>query len=221
MASKKPDRRTLGLWLWQGGRLLGGGGALVVLAGSVAPWVLFSLFGVPLAAPGVVFAGAWSAAAGWAGMAALRRAPLLAAIAGIIALGIGMSSGKTAVRSVSKQILSLRLRLSPINARLEQIHLAPIEPFGDVAKAEPGPGPGWVILGGALLALGGASATLGERWRRCCPQCRMFWPDERLASLLHCPGCGLKRTNARQCTRCWHVAHGKDTHCATCGDILP
>lgn len=217
---KQQDRRKLGAWLWHGGRLLGSGGALGVLAGSVAPWVQLSLFGVPLAAPGVLFAGAWSAAMGMIGLASLRRAPLVAALAGVVALGVGVSQGQVAVKSVSRQILSLRMRLMPVNARLEQVRLSPIEPFGEVSKAEPGPGPKWVVLGGALLTLGGIAATLGERWRRSCPQCRLVWSDERLSTLLHCPGCGLRRTSARQCQTCWHVAQRSDTHCSTCGEVL-
>ena len=219
-SSKQADRRKLGTWLWHGGRLLGGGGALGVLAGSVAPWVQFSLFGIPLAAPGMLFAGAWSAAAGLVGLSALRRAPFVAAMTGLLALGIGMSQGKVAVQSVSRQILSLRMRLMPVNARLEQIRLSPIEPFGEVSRAEPGPGPSWVVLGGAALLLAGIATAFGERWRRSCPQCRLIWSDERLATLLHCPGCGLHRTSARQCQTCWHVAEKSDKHCAHCGEAL-
>ena len=221
MASRRQaDRRRLGAWLWHGGRLLSGGGALGVLAGSVAPWVQLSLFGIPLAAPGVLFAGAWSAAAGLVGLSVLRRAPFVAAVAGLVALGIGVSQGKPAVQAVTRQILSLRMRLLPVNARLEQVRLSPIEPFGEVSHAEPGPGPAWVALGGAVLLLGGVAAGLGERWRRSCPQCQLVWSDERLPTLLHCPGCGLRRTSARQCQNCWHVAEKSDKHCAHCGEAL-
>jgi hypothetical protein len=219
-SSRHTDRRRLGAWLWHGGRLLASGGALGVLAGSIAPWVQLSLFGVPLAAPGLLFAGAWSAAAGLVGLSILRRAPFIAAIAGVIALGVGMSQGKPAVQSVSRQILSVRMRLMSVNRRLEQVRLSPIEPFGEVSRAEPGPGPTGVVFGSVVLVLGGISAGLGERWRRCCPQCRTLWPESRLPTLLHCPGCGLRRTSARQCQSCWHVAEKSDKHCAHCGEAL-
>lgn len=221
MANRKQgDRRRLGTWLWHGGRLLGSAGALGVLAGSIAPWVQLSLFGTALTAPGVLFAGAWSAAAGLVALSVLRRAPLVAALAGIVALGIGVSQGKLAVQSVTRQMLSLRMRLLPVNARLEQVRLSPIEPFGEAGRAEPGPGPAWVTLGGAALLLGGVAAGLGARWRRSCPQCRLVWSDERLPTLLHCPGCGLRRTSARQCQSCWHVAEKTDKHCVHCGEAL-
>ena len=216
------DRRKLGLCLWWCGLVLGSGGALLTLAGSIAPWVVFSVFGVPLAAPGVLFAGAWSALSGTLAFCVLRRTPILAGACGFIALAVGTVGGKDAPRQLTHQMLSLRLRLAPVNARLEQVNLAPIEPFGNVSRAKDlaGPGPKWVILGGIITMLSALGVAIGDRWRRSCPQCRVLWPETRLTELLHCPGCGLKRTNARQCQRCFHIARASDTNCTRCGNTL-
>jgi len=216
------DRRVLGkalLWL---GLCLSGLGALITLGGSVAPWVLFSVFGVPLAAPGLLFAGAWSALAGVLALSRLRRTPLLVAACGVVALLAGTVGGKEAPRVVAKQLLSLRLRLAPVNARLEQVSLAPIEPFGELTRNRDitGPGPAWVVCGGGLLLLGGLATFFGDRWQRACPQCQEIWSDTRLPEMLHCPGCGFKRTDSRQCSRCFQVALATDKHCTHCGNAL-
>lgn len=215
----KLDRRPWGRVLWWLGLALGSVGALLTLVGSVLPWVEFSVFGVPLAAPGVLFTGAWSALASATSLRALRRVPLLAGACGLGALAVGVVGGREAPRQLTRQMLALRLRLAPTNARLEQVNLAPIEPFGPVGRAQDlvGPGPRWVVTGGLLTALGALGVGLGDRWRRSCPQCHVLWPEARLTELLHCTGCGLKRTDARQCPRCFYVLLASDKHCARCG----
>lgn len=218
----KRDRRKVGFGLYWFGLLTGSAGALVTLIGSVAPWVQFSVFGVPLAGPGILFAGVWSALSGTLAFRTLARLPLLAAGCGLIAITVGNLGGKQAPRQVTQQMLSLRLRLAPINTRLEQVNLAPIEPFGQLSRSQDlsGPGPRWVVLGGALTLLGALAVALGNRWRRSCPQCRALWPESRLAELLHCPGCGFKRTDARQCPRCFQIALKTDKNCTRCGSEL-
>lgn len=220
MAEKPTDRRALGQALARVGQATGVLGALMILGGSVAPWVSLSLFGLPLAASGVLFSGIWSACAGLLGLLSLRRVPLFTLVFALVATGIGATQGKTTLQRVSRHMLSLRLRLAPVNARLEQVHLTPIEPFGEATRAQPGPGPLFVVLGGGALALGSVGIALGARWRATCPQCRVLWPEQRLASLLYCPGCGFKRTDSLQCPRCWQLTQPTDKHCPQCGERL-
>ena len=83
-------------------------------------------------------------------------------------------------KSVARQVLQIQLALAPVNEKLAQVTLPPIEPFASLGPADSytGSGGSWVIGGGTALTFGGALIFAGGRVGRTCAHCRALWPKK-------------------------------------------
>lgn len=198
---------------------VGMAGAAAVAVGGVLPWAMLTIFGVPLALPGVL--NLWGAVA--IGLAALaftwsRAFPWLWLVLGLAAMYIGMDAEKTVGREVVRFKLHVERALLVTNARLAQATLPPIEPFSGIGPAREhlGPGPFWVFWGGVTLAGGGTCQLLGARLRRTCGNCGTFWSSRR-DGLSYCPRCGTAADDTPHCANCRRALERNDRFCASCG----
>lgn len=203
------------------GFLLGGAGAMLAVTGALLPWAQLTVFGWEIALPGILWgAGAATAFLALLSLFALARLPAIAGFLGL-ACFVTVALGRPAPpREVVRRLLELRRTLAPVNAKLEQATLAPIEPFGaGVGRAadHAGPGGSVALWGAALLTLGGAARFAGLRENRRCGGCRTLWPASRLEGLRFCPSCGVARFPGPHCNNCGDPLATGDRFCVRCG----
>lgn len=205
------------------GALLGALGAALALAGALLPWARLAVFGWEIALPGILWsAGAAAVFFGLLGLAALARLPALSAALGLLCLLTVAPGRSVPPREVVRKLLELRRTLAPINARLEQATLAPLEPFGaGVGRASEHTGPGGMVVlwGAAFLVLGGAARFVGLRENRRCCGCQTIWENARLDGLRFCPGCGVARFPGLHCSGCGEPLETEDRYCQRCGRL--
>lgn len=215
------DIRSGSNWLRWTGAALTLGGALASIAGGILPWARFTLLGMVVGIPGAL---EWGAVTTGIGLLVLsvnglrRRLPLLVMILGLVGFGIGLQAQKETGRLMRGRLLSLENSLAPVNARLAQVTLPPIEPFGPgIGRSGDylGPGPLWTIWGGAALALGGTLSFTGGRLGRSCGYCGCLWKTGRVVRF--CPSCGKPTQKTDLCIQCRSPLEGKDRFCAACG----
>lgn len=216
------SRRTASRLLAWGGVVVAALGIVGVFVGAALPWARFTVFGVPVVWPGI--ATLWGGIAFSCAALALPRLrvwPLLAIFAGLICVWAG-TQGRTSVgRTVARQVLQIQLALAPVNEKLAQVTLPPIEPFASLGPAEAYTGPGgtWTGWGGTALVLGGMLAFAGGRLGRTCAHCRALWPKNRLPELRFCPRCGTDAdpTGPPLCMGCRRPLFRGDLYCVRCG----
>lgn len=221
--SNNPNRalRRTGRWIEIAGLILAGGGGLAVIVGGVLPWARFVVFGVPVALPGVAVGGALAAMLGVLGFVNARR-PLLAMLLGIACFIIGGMAQREVGQTVRRQILRAELTLAPMNDRLAQVALPPLEPFQGIGSADSyvGPGPLWTLFGGAGLALGGVLRFAGGRQARQCLSCGLVWSAGR--EVHFCPRCGTSAAApGAGCPACHRPLAPGDSFCVHCGAAAP
>lgn len=193
------------------------GGVLVVI-GSVLPWVYVPLAGGSVPVPGLLGWGALTLLAG----AWLARRP--AWWGGLLAGGVSLFAGwrafsglPTAVRAGT---LMLEQRIQPPNDLLAQFGLAPITLFnlGLPWSQLRGPGPMTVLLGSCLAVFGGAAVLLSSAQTRAlgvCPSCGHRDRFGRTSAF--CVACGGPMLAERACPSCHTFAEPGDHFCAVCG----
>jgi hypothetical protein len=196
-------------------------GALALIIGGILPWARFQLLGAEIGIPGAVEWGAVTIVLGLLVLSVTvirRRLPLLVMAMGFVALGIGLRAQGETGRQVRGRMLSVENIIAPVNARLAQVALPPIEPFGPGLGRQQdyvGPGPLWTALGGAGLALGGTLGFVGGRLSRSCGSCGALWRTGR--PVLFCPSCGTPATRIAICARCLTPREAGDRFCVACG----
>ena len=219
--SLKKEIRSGTAWLRWIGAAFTFAGALALVVGGILPWARFTLLGMEVGIPGVL---EWGAVTMGIGLLVLsvqglrRRLPLLVLVLGFAGLGIGMQAQKEAGKVLRGRLLALENGLAPVNARLAQVTLPPIEPFGpSIGRSRDylGPGPAWTIWGGVGLALGGTLGFVGGRLGRSCRSCGFTWRSGRIVHF--CPSCGTSTGNDILCTRCQSPLEGRDRFCVSCG----
>lgn len=216
-------------------RLLGRGtsgvGIALVLAGAVGlvvaaalPWATLTVLNTPVALPGVaVGLGAITAAIGViciAQFGILRRFAYLGVALGLLAAYIGVRAEAETGKVIVQQLLAVQRRLAPVNARLAEVSMPPIEPFGSAIgsrRDHVGVGIGYTAWAGAVVATGSVLLLAGERLRRTCGNCSRAWNAKRGETPAHCPRCGNKNTDETLCHRCNTPLLRGETFCVTCG----
>ncbi len=208
-------------WLRGAGTALTFGGALSLILGAILPWARFQILGTEVGIPG---AAEWGAVTLIVGLLVLsvtglrRRMPLLVMVLGFVALSIGMRARDETGKQVRSRLLAVENSLAPVNARLAQVTLPPIEPFGPgLGRSQDylGPGPFWTVLGGVGLALGGTLCFTGGRLGRSCRSCGVLWRTGR--AVLFCPACGTGTGKTDLCVVCKSPLESRDRFCASCG----
>ncbi|GAB4456000.1 MAG: hypothetical protein OHK0029_13140 [Armatimonadaceae bacterium] len=187
--------------------------------GGVLPWATLSLFGMPLAFPGILsFFGALCLGLAILALTWGRSFAWLWVGAGIVCMVLGQQAEQTVGREVVRYKLRTQMALAEVNSRLAQVALPPIEPFPSIgaAKDHVGPGPLWVLTGGAILASGGLLQIAGGRLRRTCGNCGLPWSLWRTTPVF-CPRCGTPVSEQHHCQNCRQVMEDKDNFCAHCG----
>jgi RNA polymerase subunit RPABC4/transcription elongation factor Spt4 len=215
------DIRSVPTWLRWSGAFFTFVGALSLIVGGILPWARFSLLGTEIGIPGAL---QWGSVTIVIGLLVLyltglrRRLPLLVMLLGLVAVCIGVWAQEETGKQVRRQLLALENRLAPVNARLAEVTLPPIEPFGPgLGRSQDyrGPGPLWTILGGTGLALGGTLSFVGGRLGRSCRKCGVAWRTGRI--VLFCPSCGTPTGRTDTCVQCRAPLERGDRHCASCG----
>jgi hypothetical protein len=196
-------------------------GAGLTCWGSILPWLTLKLFGMPIVLSGVVGLGSVTALLSLFALTRTRTFPLVNLVLGLLCALIGMQAQQFIGKTVTQQILGVRMRLAPVNARLEQVNLPPIEPFGDSISPHDyvGSGPGWVVWGGLAIAVGGVLQFAGGRLERTCAYCGIFWRPGR--AIYFCSRCGKLAQAASRCTRCFTSLERQDRFCTNCGQAAP
>jgi hypothetical protein len=203
-----------------GGVTLGVVGAVGALCGAALPWAIVTIFGIPLALPGLLTYGAICAVSALLGLLTLRAFPLVACVAGAICSLCALTTRQTVVRDMMSRVITVERAIAPVNLRLAQVALDPIEPFQGIGPAAKYLGPGAFIaaLGGIGLATGGGFAFAGARLRRSCGVCGNAWPASRDPNF--CPHCGTLVTPQPLCRHCHAPLVKGDKFCAECGSGL-
>lgn len=205
-------------------------GAACVLGGSVAAWVIVTVFRrVEMGVPGLFFyAGALCLSVAILILLRGTRAPLLCLIGAIFVLTWTHRAGTDTLLQVRRKVTGTAVALSPVNRLLDKFSVPEIEiadPF-DRSVVQPGPGLAWTTRGGWLLLLGGALGLPGDPlalwfWRRTarrrCRTCGARWPVSRPAAF--CPACGGSALppGVRLCPVCRTESAPSDRHCIACG----
>jgi hypothetical protein len=219
--TQRTDYRSVATWLGWTGAALTFGGALSLIAGGVLPWARFQLLGMEIGIPGVMEWGAVTIVVGLLVLSASglrRRLPLLVMVLGLAAMSIGMRAQEETGRNLRGRLLALENAIAPVNARLAQVALPPIELFGPGLGRSgdyQGPGSLWTVIGGACLALGGTLSFVGGRLGRSCLSCGTLWRTGRV--VLFCPSCGTSAGGPRLCALCKSPIETKDRFCVSCG----
>lgn len=217
----KIDFRSVLIWLGWAGAVLTFGGALSLIVGGILPWARFQILGTEIGIPGAVEWGAVTIVVGLLVLSVTglrRRLPLLVMVLGLVGLVIGMRAQEETGKHVRGRLLAVENSIAPVNARLAQVALPPIEPFGPGLGRSGdylGPGPLWTVVGGACLALGGTLSFTGERLGRSCRRCGVLWRTGR--TVLFCPSCGTSTGRTDACIRCLSSLESGDRFCASCG----
>jgi hypothetical protein len=211
--------------LWRGvagfGEAIGLAGGITLGVGACLPWATFALFGWPVLLPGLFFGGAITAGVGLAGLALVRRAPLLAVVCGLAGFALSVTAADRVGAAVVGGILRIERSLSPVNSRLAQIGLPPIDPAPGIGPRRDYVGPGilWSVLGGEALTLGAGLRLAAGRRSRACTDCGFVWPERRARVIHFCPRCGHAAgpASALVCPSCHQLRERRDLYCATCG----
>lgn len=192
-------------------------GSGAVIWGSLLPWLTVKVFDVAIVVPGVVGLGAATAAIGLLTLTRSRSYPPITLLLGLLCLFIGNAAPIVIGRQVARQVLEIKQRLSPINERLEQVNLPPIEPFtgGVISQNYVGSGPLWTFWGGAMLVAGATLQFAGNRLRRTCAACGQYWHPGRDISF--CSHCGAVASDLLRCKRCLEPLEKEDQFCVHCG----
>ena len=201
-------------WLGLSVGVFGGAAALI---GAVLPWAMVTAFGVPLSLPGVLTWGAVSGLFALIGLLTLRSAPLVACLAGAFCVVLSFSLRDTAAREMQARVIRVERAIAPLNERMAQIALSPIEPFSGIGPAARyrGPGPLWCLWGGAGLMAGAGIAFAGENLRRRCVSCGFLASAHR--ALRYCPNCGAQCIALPLCPHCHAPLDKRDRFCGACG----
>lgn len=195
-----------------------------VVCGGVLPWATLTIWSLPFALPGLVFA--WGGASVGAALMAggrlgQKRFPWLIAVLGLLPFCAGVAAPKIAGQAVRGFMLQWENTLAPTNARLAQAALPPIEPFAGIGPAASyvGPGVTWTLWGGVAMLLGGTLFVVGERTTRTCFICWRAWASARTGQISFCPSCGVFSAplGPGRCTTCRTPFHKRDKFCAVCG----
>lgn len=204
------------------GALVGVAGALAVAIGGVLPWARLTIFGVVFGVPGVFGIGALTFSASLLALLVGRRFPLLAAMCGLLALGLGLHAQRETGRALRKRTLALESALWPVNDRLIRTGLPPVEPFppGQRRTDLVGSGPAWTLWGGAALALGGMTRFAALRLACRCPRCKLGWPAARQDRITFCPACGERIGPFVRCPSCAEPVAPNDAFCGVCRTAL-
>jgi hypothetical protein len=199
---------------------IAGAGGLIVAAAM--PWATLTLFGTPIAIPGMLGMGIITAALGVVTLAQfslVRRFPWLGIALGIVACGLGVRAERETGALVVRYLLKAQVRLAVVNARLAQAALPPLEPFGEATgtrRDHTGPGPDWTIRAGVAVAIGSGLLLIGGRLRRTCAFCKRAWSGQRGDAVAFCPHCGRASGPMETCARCatpWLAGERFCTHC--------
>lgn len=213
-------RRRGPVWLRSVGNILSILSALGLILSSLLPWAQFTFFGNEVRFPGVIgwgmltlLIGVLTLAAGW-----LRRLPLLMVLLGLLSILAALQAERDAGKAVRRRILETRMMMAPVNARLEQITLPPVEPFGPgirPARDYVGPGPLYAAIAGSMLALGATLTFVGGRMGRSCGVCGALWREGR--AVFFCPACGVSAGKSHLCPVCHNPREPGDHFCVRCG----
>ncbi|MBC8140178.1 MAG: zinc ribbon domain-containing protein [Armatimonadetes bacterium] len=202
--------------------VLSGAAGLVIAA--ALPWATVTLLNTPLAIPGL--------ALGWGGVTAgigvicvaqfgiLRRFAYLGIALGVAAAYIGVRAERETGESVVRYLLNVQRRLAPVNARLAEVTLPPIEPFGAAIKTRRdyvGAGVGYTIWAGGVVAAGSVLLVAGERLRRTCGYCRRAWSAKRGETVSFCTNCGKQPASVPLCAGCATPLLRGEKFCPVCG----
>lgn len=199
-------------------------GAAGLVIAAALPWATVTLLNTSLSVPGF--------ALGWGGVSAgigvlcvaqfgfLRRFAFIALGLGVAAAGIGLHAERETGKSVVRYLLNIQRRLAPVNARLAEVTLPPIEPFGSRINRRRdyvGAGVGYTIWAGGAVAAGSVLLMAGDRWRRTCGYCRRAWSAKRGESVSFCPNCGKRPVSVPLCTECATPLLRGERFCPVCG----
>ena len=199
-------------------------GAIGLVVAAALPWATVTFLKVPVSIPG--------AALGWGGVTAgigvlcvaqfgfLRRFAWLGLALGLVAAYIGIRAEAETGKTVINSIIKTRLQLAYVNARLAQVSLPEIEPFGSTIKPRDeyiGAGVGYTIWAGGVVASASVLLIAGERLRRTCGYCRHAWSARRGEDISYCTSCGERATNAPLCTECSTPLLRRERFCSVCG----
>lgn len=202
--------------------LLGAAGLIVAAA---LPWATLTVLNTPISLPGAALGvGAITAGLGVIAIAQfgfLRRFAWVGIVLGLIAVYIGVRAQNETGKVVVGFLLTVQRRLAPINARLAEVSLPPIEPVGSgigSRKDHIGPGPGYTIWAGATVAAGSLLLLVGERLRHTCMHCRRAWSAKHGETTPFCPHCGNRTSTTIVCARCASPILRGERFCAACGE---
>ncbi|MBC7807249.1 MAG: hypothetical protein H7145_14000 [Akkermansiaceae bacterium] len=202
--------------------LLGAAGLVVAAA---LPWATLTVLNTPLYLPGAALGvGAITAGLGVVAIAQfgfLRRFAWVGVVIGLIAMYIGIRAQSETGKAVVGFLLTVQRRLAPINARLAEVSLPPIEPVGSAIgsrKDHVGSGPGYTTWAGATVAAGSLLLLVGERLRHTCRNCRRAWSAKHGETTPFCPHCGTRTSTDVVCARCAAPILRGERFCAACGE---
>lgn len=208
-------------------------GAACTLGGSIAAWVIVTIFRrVEMGVPGFFFyAGALCLSVAILVLLRGTRAPLLCLVGAMFVLTWTHRAETDTLLQMRRKVTGAAVALSPVNRLLDKFSVPELElanPF-DRSVVQPGPGLVWTMRGGWLLLLGSALGLPGDPlalwvWRRTaksrCRTCGARWPVTRPAAF--CPSCGASALppGVRRCSVCQTDAAPSDRHCIACGARL-
>ena len=208
-----------------GAATLAGGAALVVA--SALPWAKFTAFGAHIEVPGVLGVGSLTASLGLlllAGFGTVRRFPLLGVLLGVAAWQTGVYAERETGKLIVRYLLAVNVRLAPVNARLAEVNLPPVEPFGGAIGAwrdHMGIGITYTEQAGQVAALGSVALLAGGIARRTCRFCHRTWRAKRGDNPHFCPNCGGTAHAVPLCPRCASETERGERFCPNCGESLP
>jgi ssDNA-binding Zn-finger/Zn-ribbon topoisomerase 1 len=225
---KRNHIRTGGKVLRGIGWLLGIVGAVGLIVAATLPWAQLTILQNNIPIPGVVAGvGVITAAIGLLILAQFgiwRRFPLLGVLLGIVAWAIGAWAQEQSGIRVRKFLLETQIKLSPINRRLMEIGLPPIEPTGSgiqSRRAYTGIGTVYTAWAGAGVTTASALLFIAEYMLRTCPHCRRVWSAKRGENIHFCPACGGDVTKDPICPHCAAPALHGEKFCVDCGEEFP
>jgi len=216
LSAVKRHRRAHWLrWCGYAFGFLGGGTALL---GAILPWAQVAVFGLPLPLTGILTYGAICAATTVIGLLTLRNFPLIAVLAGVLGAFCALTTRNLVARDLMGRVISIERAIAPVNSRLAQVALEPIEPFEGIGPVSRYLGPGALIaaVGGFGLAAGGVLAFAGMRMQRSCGVCGSVWSDSRRPNF--CPNCGNEVASTPLCRHCHAPLVKGDKFCVECGN---
>ncbi len=199
-------------------------GAAGLIVAAALPWATVTLLGTPIAIPGIVLV--WGGVTATIGVlcvaqfGVLRRFAYLGVALGVTAAIIGVRAERETGAATVRYLLDIQRRLAPVNARLAEATLPPIEPFGAAIKARRdyvGAGIGYTIWAGGVVAAGSVLLVAGERLRRTCGYCRRAWSARRGENISFCTNCGNRPASDPLCAGCAAPLLRDERFCPVCG----